>query len=185
MTSSPSLLHGTSFLDAAIAEQRARFAAERDDFHDFFDGKTVGGLQKILRTSPQRGPGSKERTELVSDLLVAQRHRPHALWALLLVQAFESLLVRRRRALSRVEDAALDARVVETFVEALDDLPNSRDEETLVRFVVVASAAALKAGRPEGAAKSTLPPVSGLLCADEPSAPTLDAADDARAPEVA
>ena len=129
-----SLLHigCTRVLDTAIADQRKRYAAERIDFHTYFPFKTIRDIQRILREPPSEDDyeyddedeGSADRRSIaVQDLLRAQQESPHKLWTLLLVQAFEPLLIRRRRALSTEDDAVLDSLVAETFVNATQDIP--------------------------------------------------------------
>src|SRR5580692_8165000 len=98
----PSLLQTgcTRSLDATINNVRAAYAAERDDFHTYFSTETVRDIQRILRSGArpdERGDGCRG---VVLRLLDAQRRSPHTLWKLLLVQAFEPTLVKRRRARS-------------------------------------------------------------------------------------
>ncbi len=173
-----SLLHPgcTRSLDASIAQARARYAAERNDFHDYFFTGTIADIQRELR-------GEAPSAELCEGRVLfrvfdAQRERPHQLWALLLVQAFETTLVRRRRMLGLHEDPTLDALVMETFLGALEDLPYSLDELELQTHIMEVSRIELarRLGRRTIKPCVSVPPVSSVVCADEPSASDLDAA---------
>jgi hypothetical protein len=115
-------------LDSAIADQRVRHAAERLDFHAHFEFMTVEKLLRILRKEDRRDRLDEfcpRRQDLVVDLLEAQQERPHGLWTLLLLVAFERELVRRRRALPAAPAVALDQLVVDTFVTSIEDLPHA------------------------------------------------------------
>ena len=116
----------TRSLDSAIADQRVRHAAERLDFHAHFEFMTVEKLLRILRKEDRRDDVDERytrRQDLVVDLLEAQQERPHGLWTLLLLVAFERELVRRRRSLPAAPAVALDQLVVDTFVATIEDLP--------------------------------------------------------------
>jgi hypothetical protein len=126
----------TRVLDAEIAEQRRLYAAEREDFHSFFPEETVRNIQRILREKRRRYEVPETRRNTVQELLHAQKTSPHTLWTLLLLQAFEGDLVRRRRALSTGEGAVLDHLVVETFLGALEDIPHSLYEEDIKSHVL-------------------------------------------------
>jgi hypothetical protein len=133
----------TRVLDAAIAEERKQYALERNDFHSFFPEETVRDIQRILRERRPRSVPPKTRGYTVQALLGAQRTRPHRLWRLLLLQAFERDLLRRRRALSQEASAVLDQLVVETFLGALEAMPYSLYEDDLRAYVLTASRKAL------------------------------------------
>jgi len=121
-----SLLHSgcTRVLDLAILEERVRYAQERVDYHELTRDRPVQAIQRILRdrNAPDR------RFWVIADLLEAQRTNPHRLWELLLVQAFESTLVRRRLAVSVLPNAALAELVLHTFLEALQYPPASLEQ---------------------------------------------------------
>ena len=167
----------TRSLDSAIADQRHRYAAERVDFHTYFAFETVADIQHILRKEGRRDqddPHFKTRRDVISDLLHAQRESPHELWTLLLLQAFETRLIQRRRALGAEEpDPSLDHLVVETFVRALQTLPHSLSSDELSWHVHRASrrqlADALRS-RPRRSAPPqiavTQPPPSAVACSD-------------------
>lgn len=171
----PSLLHigCTRILDNVILEQRIRYAAERDDFHTYFEFATVRDIQRILRGQTPREDVHESRRDTVIDLLCAQQRSPHTLWTLLLIQAFEDDLIARRRALSETEDVALDNLVLGTFIEALDAIPHLVEAEDLRRWVLHASRRALvrvaKQHRGSAAPPLTEPPLSALLGASVPA----------------
>ena len=73
---------------------------------------------------------------VVRELFDAQQESPHRLWTLLLLQAFEAELVLRRRAISTEEDIALDNVIVETFIDALSDIPQSVDDDDRRSYVL-------------------------------------------------
>ena len=131
------LLHEgcTRALDPLIAAARARYAAERLEFHWLFGRTTVTQMQRVLNARSGEQRESPERKWLVSRLLVAQRVDPHDLWVLLLVQAFEGALVRRRREVSGEEDAMADGFVMAVFVGALEYLPAGRAKPRAVGSV--------------------------------------------------
>jgi len=117
----------TRSLDSAIADQRVRHAAERLDFHAYFEFMTVEKLLRILRKKDRRDDLDERytrRQDLVVDLLDAQQEHPHGLWALLLLVAFERELVRRRRSLRAAPAVSLDQLVVDTFVATVEDIPH-------------------------------------------------------------
>ena len=120
-----SLLHigSTRVLDTAIVDERALYASERLDFHSFFEFRTVRDIQRVLRRQARDANAAQDRLGVVRDLLDAQQQSPHRLWTLLLLQAFEPELLRRRREISLEEDVALDNVLVETFIEAVTDIP--------------------------------------------------------------
>jgi hypothetical protein len=152
-----SLLHlgCTRTLDLAIAQERVRYAAERTDFHDFFDCTTLAQIQRTLRGTP----GGHAHSVVVNALLRAQRDSPHLLWTLLLLQAFEETLVLRRRALalSTDEDPELDAVVLESFLAALENMPDHLEGYRLRAY-------ALKVSEPVAPAAPEAPtaPASGV-----------------------
>jgi hypothetical protein len=151
----------TRVLDATIADARVCYAQERVDFHAYFRVETLPELQRVLRGEQKETRGHKTRDEVVRRLLQAQRRSPHALWTLLLVQAFESTLVRRRRERTTRVDTAVDARIVGTFVDALVNLPYMFSPRELVTFVTRLSAHRL-AGATEHASEVPPPPLSGV-----------------------
>jgi hypothetical protein len=130
---SPILPGCTRSLDSAIADARVRHAAERLDFHAHFEFMTVDEILRILRKKDRR---DTRRQELLVDLLDAQQERPHTLWTLLLLVAFEPELVRRRRSLSAAPDVALDHLVVDTFVATVEDIPYAIDPSELRAHVL-------------------------------------------------
>lgn len=117
------------------------------------------------------------------DLLYAQQESPHKLWTLLLVQAFEPLLIRRRRALSTEDDPVLDSLVAETFVHATQDIPYSLSASELRPYVVDASrrrlAKAIRQYRRKNKTSVPAPPPSGVALAG------AHEDDDSMPPEVA
>jgi hypothetical protein len=134
----------TRAFDAAIAEERVRYASERLDFHAFFWGTTVLQLQKVLRREEKLADPDVPRKELVGDLFRAQQESPHRLWELLLLQLVEPTLVKRRRALSSTPDAHLDDLVVSTFLGALQNLPFAVCWDHMQEYVLRISRQALK-----------------------------------------
>ena len=129
----------TRSLDSAIADQRIRHAAERLDFHAHFEFMTVRKIQRILRRKDRRDRRDEPRTrrqELVVALLEAQQERPHGLWTLLLLVAFERDLVRRRRSLWAAPADALDQLVIDTFVATVEDIPHGIDPYELRAHVL-------------------------------------------------
>ncbi len=107
----------TQALDLLISEERIRYASERVDFHVYFNSETVAQIQSVLR-----GPECPRRMIFVGLLLRAQKDSPHALWAMLLVQAFEPTLLARRRAIGD-PGPLVDDLVIEAFVAALKEIP--------------------------------------------------------------
>jgi hypothetical protein len=129
----------TRSLDSAIADQRVRHAAERLDYHAYFEFMTVEKLLRILRKKDRRDDLDERytrRQDLVVDLLEAQQERPHGLWTLLLLVAFERDLVGRRRSLPAAPAVALDQLVVDTFVATIEDLPRAIDPYELRAHVL-------------------------------------------------
>jgi hypothetical protein len=181
MMLSPIVPGCTAALQSEIADQRARYAGERVDFHARFNAGfpesesgpvTVGLILRTLRCAQQDEEGC--RRHLVVDLLDAQQESPHRLWTLLLLVAFERDLVRRRRALSGAPDAALDQIVVDTFVAAVEDLPYSVSPDDLRAHVLRTWARGLRkalgvrklsrASRVSPVSPLTAPPPSGVAC---------------------
>ena len=112
----------TRALDPVIAEERVRHASERVDFHEYFPRITISQLQARLRGGRPTIDDGRSRGDLLNALLVAQLESPHRLWELLILQVAESKLVKRRQRLGAPDDARIDALVVETFLDALQDL---------------------------------------------------------------
>ena len=129
----------TASLDSSIAEQRVRYAGERVDFHDYFDVLTVADIQCVLRGGKARVDEYATRRETVIDLLTAQRESPHALWTLLLLQAFEAELVSRRTELSTRQSVTLDSFVMITFLDAIQSIPSWMDDDALRAHVLTQS----------------------------------------------
>jgi len=180
-----SLLHTgcTRTLDLAIQDERKRYAAERLDFHDHFDFTTVHGIQRALRGGPCLDKHfERSRADVVTALLEAQQESPHRLWELLLIQAFEQVLVRRRRAISREESVALDDAVLEAFLGSLHEIPYEVAVEDLKRHVLTTSRRALakvmRDDLTEENGRMPLPPESGVVCLVEHD-------DESDPPEVA
>ncbi len=181
-----SLLHTdcTRVLDGAVAQERVRYAAERLDFHFLVGSRTVREIHRILREEASSDE-FVTRPKMIAKLLRAQQASPHPLWTLLLTQAFESLLVRRRRALSAEDDASLDQIVVETFAGALEDIPHEIDFCELRTYVVARSrwrlARAIRAHGRKNARPAAAPAPLDDLCA---SASAVEN-DNGKTPEVA
>jgi len=135
---SPIIPGCTRSLDAAIADERFLHAAERLDFHAHFPFTPVEEIERILRRKGRRDDPDelRSRQEVVLELLEAQRKRPHRLWALLLLVAFERDLLRLRRSLSPAPFVALDHLVVETFLATVEDLPYALDGDELRAHVL-------------------------------------------------
>lgn len=133
----------TRSLDVAIAQERVRYASERVDFHEIFHDLTVPQVQEILRGESKSDKLDTTRKEVVADLFHAQQHGPHRLWELLLLQAVEGTLVKRRRALSPADDPGLDDLVVGTFMASLENIPFSVWHEDALAYVLRVSRSAL------------------------------------------
>jgi hypothetical protein len=133
----------TRTLDVAIAEERVRYASERLDFHSYFDCVTVTQLQNIIRRETKPTDPDETRKELIGDLFRAQQASPHRLWELLILQAVERALVKRRQALSPADDTHLDELVVSTFVAVLQSIPVSVWCEDVQGYVLRVSRSAL------------------------------------------
>ncbi len=144
----------THAVDEAISSARLRYADERDDFHSFFPCMTTIQIRHMLH-GQQR---SEERREIVLGLFEAQQQSPHDLWTLLLVQACEAKLMERRLSISIAADRQLDQLVLDTFIEALNGMPDSLEVEEIQGYVLRASGQALrKALRKEhGSTRDTL-----------------------------
>jgi len=130
----------THAVDEAINAARLRYADERDDFHSFFTNMTSLQIRHMLRGQQH----SEMRRGIVLRLFAAQQASPHDLWTLLLVQACEAKLVERRLAISKAEDAHLDQLVLDTFVDALSEIPHFLEVYDIQAHVLRASAKALK-----------------------------------------
>jgi hypothetical protein len=130
----------THAVDEVISSARLRYAQEREDFHSFFPNMTTLQIRHMLRGQQH----SETRRGIVLDLFEAQQASPHDLWTLLLVQACEAKLVERRLAVSEDEDAQLDQLVLDTFVDALSEIPYFLAVEEIQAYVLRASAKALK-----------------------------------------
>lgn len=165
-----SLLHAgcTRPLDSAILAERVRYAAERLDFETFLPHRSIPEVLRILRGEPGRDSLRSSRRDLVVDLLWAQQESPHRLWTLLLTQAFEDDLVKRRRALRGDEDPALDDLILGTFLGALEAIPCWVVAEDLRKHVLCvwqrALARALRDPQRPAARRVTAPPASGVDC---------------------
>jgi hypothetical protein len=160
----------TLALESDIADQRARHAAERLDFHVRFEFMTVAEIQRVLRNHAARDPEDRrQRRDLVVDLLAAQRAASHQLWRLLLLVAFEPELVERRRALSAAPDVALDRVVVETLLATVESLPYAVDTDGLRAHVLRTWGRALRKAlpghTPPREAPVSAPPPSAVVCA--------------------
>lgn len=130
----------TYAVDEAISAARLRYAHEREDFHSFFPCMTTLQIRHMLR-GQQR---SATRNEIVLGLFEAQQASPHDLWTLLLVQACEAKLMERRLSVSLGVDRQLDQLVLDTFVEALNDIPQCLEVEAIQGHVLRTSGQALR-----------------------------------------
>jgi len=163
----------TASLDSSIAEQRVRYAGERVDFHDYFDVLTVADIQRILRGGTALVDKYATRKEVVVRLLEAQRGSPHALWTLLLLQAFEAELVERRKALSTRESATLDSFLLLTFLDALQSIPSWLEEDEVRKHVLTESKVRLNGAiKKLGGVTKILIQDSGLVVVPSASANT-------------
>ncbi len=133
----------TRSLDVAIAEERVRYASERLDFHDFLWDMTVPQLQRIIRGEAPPPDDEQTRQDVINDLFEAQQESPHRLGELLILQAVEPMLVKRRRALLPDDDPHLDEIVVSTFLAALEYIPMSVWYEDAQAYVLRVSRVAL------------------------------------------
>ena len=150
-------------LDLAIAEARIRYAAEHLNFHQIFGNDTVPGIQRVLRREDTHTRSGRNRVAVVERLLRAQRRTPHTLWTLLLVQAFAPLLTRRNRRLGGSPEVT--ARVVQTFFDALEYIPESLRPSELVPYLVSRSRRGLFGGKRVFAQTIPAAPESGVrLC---------------------
>jgi hypothetical protein len=177
----------THVLDATIAEARQTYALERLDYHDYFDGVPVPRLQRLLRESLRSIDDVAARRDKIETLLSAQRRSPHRLWELLLLQAFEKALVKRRRCIAAGPNAELDALIVKTFTKALENIPFSFDGPELHAYVLrrsllaltaalsAAATARTEAARRQSTARSARARRSHLILV--PSAPAKKAGD--------
>ena len=130
----------THAVDEAISNARLRYAQAREDFHSFFPNMTTLQIRHMLR-GQQR---SEMRREIVLCLFEAQQASPHDLWTLLLVQACEAKLIERRLAVSHAADTQLDQLVLDTFVDALAEIPHFIEAREIQSHVLRSSAQALK-----------------------------------------
>jgi hypothetical protein len=123
------------FLDALIEQERARYATERLDFHDYFWADTVRDILRNLRRGEDvSGRDREEWSQTVVTLIEAHEQSPHDLWTLFLVAALSRPILRCRALLGSPENGSartLDGVVWRAFFETLETYPRNTTFEEL------------------------------------------------------